>query len=158
TAEANSSGQGGGIVGVGASFVDVISGGSMTSQVDGNVLGAQNVQISATVSHTGNATAKAVAGGIASGQAAVAHSTITPTVRAFVGVGQLNLSGNLTIQSAFLSGDVKATALGTTISGLLSVGSSIATVTISPTIEASVRTGSSVVAGNSITINAQFTA
>src|SRR5205085_1650881 len=109
--------------------------------------------VTATATNTANATAWAVAAGIASGAGADAAATITPTVAASVGrldnldaVGDITVAANSTTYANAYTQGISA--------GAITVGASLSTVHVTPTVTATAGDNARLVAGGSLTLRA----
>ena len=98
-AVAESLGVSGGAVAVGGSIAEAIASGTVSSHVDGNVTDAVDLTITATATNSADADTLAVAGGGVGVAGSDADAIISPVISAYLGGGDVDVSGNIQISS-----------------------------------------------------------
>ncbi len=113
-----------------------------------------------TSTDSGSVTSDATAGGVGGfvgGDAAISNATDSADVNSIVGASStLSLgSGGLTV-TATDTPDVSANAFGVAVSGGVSLGASVATASISPTVQATVGNNANLTGADSLTLQANL--
>jgi hypothetical protein len=144
----------------GVSITTASANGSTTAHIDGVVTGCTNLMVQATAADSSDAEATALAGGgIAGFSGAAGTATTSPTVNAYVGSyvpnsgHQITATGSISV-GATSTGQATGNALGIAISGLFSLGASVANATESPQTTAGIGSNANLQAGQDITVTA----
>ncbi|MGC9259152.1 MAG: leukotoxin LktA family filamentous adhesin, partial [Phycisphaerae bacterium] len=96
-------------------------------------------------------------GGLIGGDAAISNATDNADVNSIVGANStLSLGGGGLTVTATDTPDVSATAIGVAVSGGIALGASVATATISPTVQALVGNNANLTGANSLTLQANL--
>ena len=143
-----------GVAAGGASVSNATTGGTTLAHSEGTVHAGGNLNIEASdLDSFANALADAFKAGILTGNGSVTNATRNSSIRAYTTSGaNLTVAGNLLVQSQSLGAVVNADAEGESISAF-QAGSSTASATDAPTVEASIRTGSVIDDAGSITLD-----
>ncbi|MDX9755232.1 MAG: hypothetical protein RBU29_14800, partial [bacterium] len=134
---------------IGASIAQANVGGSTTSYMAGRVEKGQNLIITATSLDSSIAEAFAAGGGLLSGVGADADAKISPTVQAYIS-GFVEVAKDVKLD-ATETPFADANSEGIAVSGLLSVGASLADAIVDPTVKAYVSPGSTIRTGQYLT-------
>ena len=150
-------GAGGFLGGVAIFDASATTGGTTEAKmVDGSkVLGAANVTIEALGSSTSSANTTAGSGGFVSAGGTRAQVFVTPTVKSSIGANATleNISGNVRVaaESSQAEGDATAAAYG---GGVVQIGVATANGTVTPTVTASIGTGTKIDAVGDVEVSA----
>ena len=121
------------VASVGTSMADATAGGEIKAHMDGTVINAHNLDISAISDNRGEADAIAVSGGVLAGNGAVARSSVSPNTEAGIGAGaDIRVANNVAISStADHTADAQAfgvVAGGVAVNGIVAVAETAGTV------------------------------
>ena len=160
--QADGNGNSGGVVGIGGVVVNVSTSGIIKAYIDSttqspsSVTAGSQLTINALGSSTPTVTSQQAAGGVVSGGGSSASGLVTLQVDAYLGtsggVFKTN-TGSITVEARG-EGSISAQANGINIGGI-SVGVSTASANWLATINASVGSGTKLIAGNNIDIIAR---
>jgi hypothetical protein len=156
SAEAQTKGIAVGLVAIGASIASATASGSVIAHLDGTVTSAPDVTVAALATDTSNATSFALGGGVAAGTGSSATATTAPTVEAYAGASSSITATSTVYFNASLLPIAIASSTGID-AGLLTVGASNATATVSPTIAAYAGGASSTITAATLTVHASET-
>ncbi|HUU83030.1 MAG TPA: hypothetical protein VM243_05950, partial [Phycisphaerae bacterium] len=135
-AESDTSGVGGGLVGVGVSLAYATTSGSTSTYVgDADVTAGQNVEVTSRSHNEAYAESLAVAGGILSGSGNVSETTVDPSVDARI-KGGATVTAEIAVlvdARAFVTGKTDTQGVS---AGVLAVGVSEANSTVAPNVTA----------------------
>jgi len=157
-ATTKAAGQAGGLVGVGASHATSTAQSNSEAYVAGSVgsvdvAGAANLNVSAYSADDARASSQAVSGGLVANSQNDSTATVSPTVKAYLGTNSIvNVSGSVGV-TATADPEADAATKGGS-SGFVAVGGSVSTTTVSPQVSAYLGTGSKVLAGQNVTVDA----
>ncbi len=152
--EADTYGASGGLLAIGTATTEAKANGSITAHVDGVITSSDNITVRATATHTADASATALAGGIVSGAGAQADSFASPTVEAFTGNNNLTARQAVMVTATFTPKAISE-AIGVSVAEYVGVGASIANATVAPTVSAHVGGGSSTIGAVGLTVTAE---
>ena len=164
-AVAKSTGGAGGVIGAAGLEAEAdVAGLNQASVTAGATVGTSlakvgNLSVRAIDTSVASATAEVISGGAFSARGSKSTSNATPTVEAFIGAGVHIVLGDsagssLTVEA--LSNAAEADALSKSAGGGgIDIGAPSANATSAPTVHAYLGSGSTVVAGGSVTVNAQ---
>src|SRR5262249_33880278 len=136
-AEAESHGASAGLLAIGTSQADVIASGSIRAYLDGPVTRSNSVTVTAQAVHTAHASTLALAGGGTAATGAASHATVSPVVAAYPGDITITAVNGVTVPAG-ATPHAFAGAFGVNVSGVNSVGVSLADAEASPTVTAHV--------------------
>ena len=149
---ATTTGIAGGAVGVGSSTATATANGATAAYVSTTVRGGASLTVTALNTEAPQTNALAVSGGIISGSgssatsSAVADGSGDPAATAYLGTGEITVTGAVAVQSTFNLGSY-ASATGGSYGGV-SVGASIASSTTTADVTATVPDGANINAGS----------